>query len=274
MTDVHKGYQRLDGSELHHLPSTRFLGPADSNEKVTILFILRRRSDGLTAPNGPEFFLRTPIRQRQRLPPNEFAARYGASPTDILLVTSFAKAVHLTVTEVNAARRTIRAVGTVASMENAFAVKLGCYQLSRGGQTETYRGRDGCIHIPIHLVDAIVTVSGLDNRCITERNDGGSNDDEPPNTVNTTVPDITTLYKFPNMSGAGQTIAIFSEGGYLDSDIDLYFADLKLTPPTITNVLIDGATISTSKKKSWWKLLWTFVLQLVPHLVPRLRYTS
>ena len=48
MTDVRKGYRRLDGSELHHLPSTRFLGSADAVEEVTLLFVLRRRPDGLT----------------------------------------------------------------------------------------------------------------------------------------------------------------------------------------------------------------------------------
>ena len=138
-------------------------------------------------------------------------------------------------------------------MEKAFAVKIGYYRrdvVDREGkvtQTETYRGQDGFIHLPIRLTDIIITVSGLDNRCATKRNDNDS-DGDPPDTVHTTVPEIAQLYNFPTLfPKKGQTIAILSRGGgYLDSDITSYFNDLKLLAPKITDVCIDGATKSTT----------------------------
>lgn len=241
MAGIPENYQRLDGSERRPSPSATLLGPADANEDVTVTIVLRRRLDGPPLPD-PEFFLTTPPAQRRRLPSGEFAAQYGASTADINQVCDFATSHSLTVVETDAARRTVVASGTAAKMNAAFAVELGCYQhdvVRRSGdnpQTETYRGRDGFIHIPKDLVEIIIGVFGLDNRRITKRNGG-----DPPGTTTITVPHITKLYNFPTHSAAGQTIAIFSEGGYLPNDVKAYYATLTgLTSPTITDVSVDA----------------------------------
>ncbi len=248
MAAIPKGYQRLEGSERRPAKSATLLGPADPNDTFTVTIVLRRRADGAPVP-GSEYFEATPPRQRRRMPADEFAARYGASPADIQQVTDFAGANGLTVVETNAERRTVVVSGTVAQMSTAFAVTLGRYQhdiVRRRGenpQTETYRGRDGFIHVPGDLAEIIVGVFGLDNRNITKRNGG-----DPANTTTVTVPQVRQLYNFPANSAAGQTIAIFcglteSGDGYDINDIQAYFAGLPAgyAMPTITPVSVHGS---------------------------------
>jgi kumamolisin len=245
MVEIPQNYQRLEGSERRPGPTAKLLKPADAGEKVTVTISLRRRLDGSPLPE-PDFFLSTPPAQRRRLPSDEFAARYGASPEDISQVTNFATSHSLTVVESNAARRTVVVSGTVAQMNAAFAVELGSYQhevTRRTGdspQTETYRGRDGFIHVPKDIAEIVIGVFGLDNRRITKRNGG-----DPPGTTTISVQQMTKLYDFPTHSAAGQTIAIFSEGGYLTSDIQAYYATLSgFASPTITDVSVDASNLN------------------------------
>jgi kumamolisin len=242
--NIPEGYQRLEGSERHPARNARLLGPADAAETFSVTIVLRRRLDGPPVPNF-EWFAATPPRDRHRMPIDEFASKYGASPEDIDRVVAFARSKELRIVETNAARRTVVVSGTVAQMNEAFGVELGRYQVdvTRGRparpHTETYRGRDGFIHVPAGLAPLIVGVFGLDNRRITRRSNAG----DPPDTTTTTVPQVTQLYNFPTNSAAGQTIAILSEGGYATSDIQKYFSALPAgyTMPTIIDITVDAS---------------------------------
>jgi Pro-kumamolisin, activation domain/Subtilase family len=245
--DIPEGYRRIEGSERRPSPGAQLLGPADPAETLTVTIVLRRRLGGPPVPD-PSYFTKTPFGQRQRMPENEFTAKYGASPTDIARVTEFAQGQGLTVVETNAARRSVVVSGTVSQMSQAFAVTLGRYQHTvvrrrhEGPRTETYRGRDGFIHVPTGLAEIIVGVFGLDNRRITK-----CGADDPPNTTTITIPQVRGLYQFPTNSAAGQTIAIFSEAGYQTSDITNYFATLPpgYPKPTITDISVDASNDGT-----------------------------
>ena len=186
-----------------------------------------------------------PPTERQRMSSEEFASRYGAAQEDIDAVTAFATSHGLTVVETHAARRTVVVRGTVEQMNRAFGVDLGKYKHTitrhRDGESreETYRGREGMIHVPASLGSIVVGAFGLDNRSI-----GGRNGAEPPNTHTLTVPTVSALYDYPTNSAAGQTIGIFSLDGYATTDITSFYGTLPAgyTAPTITDVLIGGAT--------------------------------
>src|SRR5206468_2400755 len=60
----------------------------------------------------------------------------------------------------DAARRTVRASGPVSAANAAFGVTLGRYT----AEGQTYRGREGAVHVPEQLADSIEAVLGLDNR--------------------------------------------------------------------------------------------------------------
>ena len=243
-----KNYVRLEGSERRPSPGARRVGSADSKERFSVTIVLRRRPDGESVPDF-EYFQTTPPGARRRLSEKEFAQKYGASPEDLKKVSDFAANSGLKVQETNVARRTVVVAGTVAQMNKAFGVSLGKYEHEvkrrRGekAKTETYRGRDGFIHIPKELADIIIGVFGLDNRSITKRNAA-----DPPNTNPISVPTARQLYNFPSNTASGQTIAIFcgltEDGdGYDINDINTYFSGLPtgFPQPTITDISVHGS---------------------------------
>jgi len=237
---IPKGYLRLEGSERHPSSSAKLLGPAVATETFKITIVLRRRPDGPPIPDF-EYYAKVPPNKRRRLSGDEFARKYGAAPADVARVVQFLRAHGLAVIGTHTGRRTVVASGTVAQMNETFAVTLGRYKHSvvrrRGqkSQTETYRGRDGFIYLPNDLAEIVVGVFGLDNRNITM---AASSD--PANTTTQTVQTVTGLYKFPTNSADGQTIAIFSAAldGYLLSDLQTYFASP--TPPILPDITVDG----------------------------------
>jgi kumamolisin len=238
MAKTARNYRRLEGSELRPTPGARPLGPANEAETLSVTIVLRRRPDGPPVP-GHAHYLHTPPSQRPRLAQPAFAARYGADPAEMEKVADFARSHGLTVDETSAARRTVVVSGTVAQFNRAFDVTLQNYEHEversprSGRQTETYRGHDGFIHVPADLVEIIVGVFGLDNRRITKRNLG-----DPPSTNPIAVATVRALYNFPTNLAAGQTIAIFSEGGYLASDIAANFGG---SPPSVIDISVDAS---------------------------------
>src|ERR1700733_1569424 len=230
-------YRRLDSSELRHANSAKPLGAADESEKLSVTIVLRRRPDGPSVP-GPDHYLRTPLSERRRLSEPAFAARYGADPAEIEKVADFARGHGLTVDQIHAARRTVVVSGTVAQFNEAFNVSLHNYEHEvqrsprTGRVTERYRGYDGFIHVPADLLDVIIGVFGLDNRRITKRNLA-----DPPNTNPIPIATVLSLYDFPSNLAAGQTIAIFSEGGFLAGDITANFG---ANPPSVISIPVDA----------------------------------
>ena len=235
---IPSGYRRLPGSERSAAPDAELIGPAPASDSVRVTVVLRRRPDGPAVPD-PSYYLSTPPSQRRRLSEGEFAERYGAAEDDIARVREFADRNNLEVTEVNAARRTVSLSGTVEQFNRAFGVVLNQYRRAAPPRrhredtgTEVYRGREGFIHVPAELVEIIVGVFGLDNRSVSHRNGA-----DPPNTNPVPLTEITQLYDFPANQAIGQTIAIFSEGGYLTSDISSNFGG---NPPVVTDIAVNA----------------------------------
>jgi kumamolisin len=237
MAAIPKNYIVLEGSERRPGPRAKHVGPARDRDAVEVTIIVRRRPDGPPVPDH-SFYRDTPPSRRPRMSPDEFAARFGADTGDIAKITDFAKRHGLKVGEMHAGRRSIALAGTVAQMNAAFGVSLQLYEddapARRGAKPgrETYRGRDGFIHVPEELAGIIVGVFGLDNRRISKRNAA-----DPPNTNPISLAQVTSLYQFPGNLAAGQTIAIFSEGGYLPADIA---ANFPVNPPVVTDVAVDA----------------------------------
>jgi kumamolisin len=238
-SSVPKNYIRLEGSERRPSPNAKLLKPADPKERFSVTIVLRRRPDGETLPDF-DYFMKTAPSDRRRLSETEFVSKFGASDEDIDKVKDFAVKNDLKIEETNAARRSIVVSGTVDQMNKAFGVSLGIYEheTSRSQKVrpseETYRGRDGFIHIPKDLAEVIVGVFGLDNRRVIKRNSSG----DPPNTHTLSIETITQLYNFPSNSAAGQTIGILSELGYKSSDIDASFGG---SPPAVTDITVDAS---------------------------------
>ena len=237
MAGIPKNYRPLSGSERRPGTRAKHIGPANERESTEVTVIVRRRPDGPPVPAG-SYYRDTPPSQRPRLSETEFAGKFGADPNDIAKVSDFAKSHGLKVGEVHLGRRSIVLAGTVGEMNAAFGVSLQMYEddapARRGANParETYRGRDGFIHVPEAIANVIIGVFGLDNRRISKRNAA-----DPPATNPISLQQATSLYRFPGNLAAGQTIAIFSEGGYLPADIN---ANFPVNPPVVTDVSVDA----------------------------------
>jgi kumamolisin len=235
---VPDGHQRVERSERQPVPGTTRTGPADPTEVVSVTIRLRRRTGAPPLP-GVEM-LKQPPGQRAYVSREEFAEQYGADPADVARVEQFARKYGMNVDEVSPARRSVRLSGNVEQMNRAFAVDLGRYE----SKEVSYRGREGAVHVPADLVDAVEGVFGLDNRRQARplhRQLSGPAQGVTP----LTPPQVANLYGFPSGSAAGQCIGLIEfGGGYHISDIDTFYTGLGKTAPPIAAVGVDGATNS------------------------------
>lgn len=237
MAEPSRGYARLRGSERRPRPGARLLGPADPAERLTVMVRMRRRPGGPPLPDHA-YWMGTPPGKRRFLTTDEFVANHGAAPEDLRRVAHFARRHGLTVAESSIAGRTVTLSGTVAQMSGAFAVEMGRYQTDE----ETYRGRDGFVHVPGELADIILGVFGLDNRRGGHHNAPGH-----PNGTTTLFggpPQIAQLYNFPPVPAAigSQIIGVIAMGGgWVESDIQNSLGGWGVvTAPTPVDVLVTG----------------------------------
>jgi kumamolisin len=236
MVQIPKDYKLLEKSQRRPRHGAHKVGPSDPKETLSVTIRVRRRPDAPALPDpssGPGHNV---------ISHEEFAAKYGAAQTDFDRVIAFAKEQGLKVVESSLPRRTIILSGTVAQMERAFGVELSSYQ----SPAETYRGREGAVHLPASLANVVEGVFGLDNRRMAKRAAVRPLPTPSLSTKALTPPQVAGLYNFPTPFDAkGETIGLLEfGGGYEKSDIHAFFKGLKLTPPTLTAVGVDGATNS------------------------------
>ena len=229
----------VEGTERKARAGTKRTAAADPKEELTVSIRVRRRLD---APELPDLadLAATPRGEKTYLSREDFATHFGAAPEDLAAITSFADSNDLTVLECNSARRTVVLKGTVAQMGKAFGVDLGVY----AAQQETYRGREGAVHVPKHLDAIIEGVFGLDNRRMARPHvrKRGAKATLGQGTVPLTPPQVVQLYGFPTSpNAAGQTIAILEfGGGFKLSDVQLFYKSVNAPVPSIAVVSVDG----------------------------------
>jgi kumamolisin len=170
----------------------------------------------------------------------DFARQFGAEPADIAAVKAFAASHGLTVIQEHAGRRTVVLAGTVAQLEAAFGVRLERFEHPRGA----YRGRQGAIHLPQELDGVVEAVLGLDNRPQAQthfRVQGAAAKGKAAAPVAFSPIQVATLYGYPQATGQGQCVGIIElGGGFTASDLQTYFASLKVATPTVTAVPVDN----------------------------------
>jgi kumamolisin len=241
-------YRSLKGSEHPHPAGYTKLKPTDSAEELTVTLLLRRRQ-GDAEPTPDEAGVTVNGKRLARPTRESFAARHGADPKELEAVKAFAVAEGLSVTEADAARRSVIVRGTVKAMDKAFSVQLNDYQYERGA----YRSHDGAVSLPATIADYVEAVVGLTNRKVHARHFSTAAAArkraamDPPNTRPLTPAQVATLYNFPSGDGTGQTVGLYemeTEGGpagYAASDIAATMAALGDLPvPHIVDVAVDG----------------------------------
>jgi len=212
---------RVPGSVRTPIPGAEVVGPVDPGERVEITVVLRRRAP---LPGG-------------RLSRAELAERYGADRDDVELVRSAVEGAGAEVVRVDPASRRMRVAGSVATLSELFAAEL---QQARVPDGQLVRQRTGALSVPAGLAEAVVAVLGLDNRP-----QGRSRVVRAEAVERSfTPPELSDVYAMPaGTDGAGTTLAIIElGGGYVESDLQAYFAGIGVPEPRVRAVGVDGAT--------------------------------
>jgi kumamolisin len=242
------GLTPIKGSHREPLRDAKLVGPVDPNSQLTVSLLLRR-GGGDASQRLAEIAGSAP-RERQHVSPEEFRAQYGANPDDIAAIHDFAQHAGLNVLESSVARRTVVLQGSAHNMSEAFGVQLHNYEHPQLGR---YRGRTGPVEVPQELGNVIEGVFGLDNRPQAEPRfvrDGQRrrhHKKHAPTSASPyfTPPQVAELYGFPAGPCRNRCIALIElGGGYRETDLNAYFQELGIAPPTVVAVGVDGAANS------------------------------
>ena len=222
----------IAGSDKRPLANAQPMGAVHADETVSATVVLRRRGDHPAIAVDSDSY-QPHVRE-------DYGITHGADPNDLAAIEAFAHEHHLTVSERDAARRTIVVTGTAEAIQQAFGTQLQRDTMNGA----SFRTRTGMLSVPAAVHPAIIAVLGLDNRPIAKphfrRNHKVTPAATPPGSF--TPPQLSKIYNFPkNVTGAGQTIAIIElGGGYRTSDLKSYFSSLKIKEPKISAVSVDG----------------------------------
>ncbi len=215
------------------------LGPTPQDQVLSVSLTVRRKSP-----------LSLKDLKGARISRDEFNQKYAADPADFNQLRQFAHTHGLSVDESasSLARRTIVFRGTVQNLESAFGVQLHDYQ----GPSGKFHAFTGTISLPEAHAGVVEAVLGLDARPIAKPHLRFLSAKQKAAAASYNPPQVAALYSFPTgVTGAGQTIGIIElGGGYRATDITNYFAGLKLTPPQVVAVSVDGGSNSPSKPSS------------------------
>ncbi|MBW8872566.1 MAG: peptidase S53, partial [Leifsonia sp.] len=233
MTDPQKPLDLvpLPGSDRPDRPGFQAHGGLAPDSRVEATLVLRRKAE------LPSSAFTQPLTR------DELAEGYGASPEDVDLVRRTLEGLGLTVEEVDAGARRVRVSGPVQTVARVFGTDLAeSTRDDAGDDAPTYRQRTGGLSIPAALSGVVTAVLGLDDRPQARAQFRYV----PAAAVNTsyTPPQLGTVYSFPEgTDGSGQTIAIIElGGGYVQSDLDTYFAGLGIPTPSVRAVGVDGGS--------------------------------
>jgi subtilase family serine protease len=226
--------------------------PADPNQEISLVLVLPLKD----AKAANEFVKRvsdpTDELYGKFLTPGEFAAKYGANPGDYTRLKSWAEDSKLKISQESVSRTTLTVQGTAAQFEALFNVQINNY---RSPQGKAFYSVNTAPVIPSQISSVLSGVIGLSNSVqyaplckmykklgetgsagIKSNTAGGSG---PGGAYN--ADDLRDAYNIPLLGGTvQQTVAVFEQGGYAQSDVEKYFRNNHLPSVSVKPRLVNG----------------------------------
>jgi kumamolisin len=243
---VRKELKPISGSERAVVKNAKAIGKPDPNQIIEVTLVLRSAAAGVPISSVKEVSS-MPLKERKYLTRNEFASASKIDADDLVKIEEFAHENGLTIVKISPESNSVILSGTLTQLSDAFGTTLACYEGPKG----KYRGREGPIRVPSDLAPIVIGVFGLDDRHIfkphfvrLEQQRGVVK--ARAATVSYTPLQLAKMYNFPSgLDGTKQCVAIIElGGGYKASDLKEYFKALKITPPKVTAIAVDGAANS------------------------------
>jgi subtilase family serine protease len=223
------------------------LGAVDPTEHLQLALSLTLRNeteldatlDDMYNPSSPNF--------RHYLTPDEFTERFGPTQADYDAVVAWAQASGLTVTNTTSNRRIVDVDAPVSVINRVFNLTLHRYaDPAHPGRTFHAPDREPTVDLMIPLL----AISGLENEQpkLSHVRKAPQNTAVTPN-ISGSGPNNTYLpsdmraayYGSGPLTGAGQTVAVFSYDGYISSDLSLYYATTGMNASVpVSDVLVNG----------------------------------
>lgn len=170
----------------------------------------------------------------------ELGAAHRPTPEDLAAVAAFAQAHGLRIMEILEGQRKVRLEGAADAVATAFGLTWGSVRHVEA----RHRVPVGELTLPAALAGRVAGVLGLDARPklrphVTHR---ALEDLHLSSEGGFTVPELASLYGFPEGTGQGQRIGIIElGGGYAAEDLAAFFASLDLPVPKLRDVSVDRA---------------------------------
>ena len=215
----------------------RVVGPTPAEQPIRISIIVKRRNPLNLEDLGG--------RQISR---QEFLDRYAADPEAFNQLRQFAQQHALAVDETASSleRRTLVVYGTAEQMREAFGI--GLQQIEHQGQS--YRASSGIPTMPQNYAGLVDAVLGFDTRPQARTHFRRLIDLDHTKHLRPAAAgaqaylprQVAEFYNFPlDANGSGETIGIIElGGGYTTTDIQQYFQQQNITPPTVVAISVDG----------------------------------
>lgn len=178
----------------------------------------------------------------------EFTERFGATQKDYDAVVAWAKSNGLSVTQTTSNRRVVDVQGSVATVNRALHVQLGNFKHPTENRTFFAPDREPTLDLAVPLL----AITGLTNVSLPKNHLLHGNTVQHMDAIKAThgsgpsgeyLPSDmrAAYYGSGSLTGAGQTVAIFSYDGYKSADVTLYYSKtgMKSSVP-IKNVLVNG----------------------------------
>ena len=179
---------------------------------------------------------------------SDFTERFAITARDYDTVVAWAKANGLTVTAKTPNRRLLAVEGSVATVNRAFHVKVNYYRHPVDARTFYSPDREPTV---AGLNVPLLQITGMNNYVLPQsmlRHSAVASATEPVSATGSGpageyLPSDMRAAYYGNgpLTGAGQTIGIFSFDGYLASDVQLYYSKTGMASNVpIKNVLVGG----------------------------------
>jgi subtilase family serine protease len=186
-------------------------------------------------PQSPHF--------HQYLSVSEFTERFGATAADYNTVVAWAKANGLTVTAKTPNRRLVAVEGSVEAVNRAFHVKVCDYRHPTESRVFYSPDREPTT---VGLSVRLLQITGMNNYVLPHpmlrhRQAAANSAGSGPSGEYLPSDMRAAYYGNGPLTGAGQSIGIFSFDGYLASDLRLYYSKTGMSSSVaIKNVLVGG----------------------------------
>lgn len=226
---------------------SHLVGAANTQQQLQLSIGLKMRNEqqlatllrNLYTPGSPDY--------HHYLTPQQFAAEFGPTQAQQQQVIDYLRSQGMTVTQVAPNGLLIDATASIATVQNAFQVKINTYQSG----ARSFYANATVPTVPDTLSSVILSIGGMDNSVRlrplarqassveTHRANAAQGGNGYGPTELRGAYDALPLAQ-AGIQGSNQTVAVFELDGYKSSDINQYFKNNTLGTPNVSNVLVDG----------------------------------